>query len=174
MRGLSYILFFLFALLCAASPNNLKLSPEVEKETKADNIKVLKEAAKGHALKAKTRYALVEKWAPKGHNAYECVTGWSHVRLIVGTYESDTEFSDPKAFDLGTRNGRIEKGGQVKTQESDWRANHILAGAGPLAYWHKVATPSKYEFAGEVKDSMHSIKKKGMKVTFVRNKTALS
>lgn len=165
---LTFILFFLFALLCACAPQNRPLasSPQEKKATAEDNLKVIKQVAAQQKvqLAPNKRYALYEKWPPKGHGAYECVTGWSHVRLIVGTYKEDDcddDFSNGMSFDLG-RTGGDKKGGEVTINEREWRANHILVGGGDAAYWHKASAESTYDWAGEVKDDMATIKRKGM------------
>lgn len=87
---------------------------------------------------------------------YECVTSWSHIRLVVGTYQENEDdckshFAEPMAYDMG-RGGQDKKGGQVQINHAEWRANHYLIGAG-VKHWNKSSADSKYEFAGEVKES---------------------
>ncbi|ODM21566.1 hypothetical protein SI65_02410 [Aspergillus cristatus] len=63
------------------------------------------------------------------------------------------------SFDLG-RTGGDKKGGEVTINEREWRANHILVGGGDAAYWHKASAESTYDWAGEGKDDMATIKRK--------------
>ena len=173
MKGLHLILFFFFALLCACVPTQKPYnSPEEKEATAADNIKVFEEAAsqKQVQLQNGKKYALYEKWAPKGREMYECVTGWSHIRLVVGTYEENgdgcnSHFAEPMAYDLGRR-GQDKKGGLVQINDAEWRANHYLIGAGEK-HWHKSSAESKYEFAGEVKESSSKelVTNKGMQLS---------
>lgn len=53
-----------------------------------DNVAALQHAAGGRHLESGKHYAIIEKWPTKNRLRY-WIAGYSHTRLIVGTYKAN-------------------------------------------------------------------------------------
>ncbi|KAL7622872.1 hypothetical protein AAE478_006551 [Parahypoxylon ruwenzoriense] len=117
-----------------------------------ENYEVAREAAvskTGRDVDRRYKYAMYEYWHAT-NPAEACVTGFSHVRLIVGTF-SGQDFRG-EAFDM-ISNGRGPSGGAwtghtAADREENWLANRYFGGDGQI---RRVSQPSQYEWAGRVK-----------------------
>ncbi|KAI9892540.1 MAG: hypothetical protein M1814_001229 [Vezdaea aestivalis] len=104
-------------------------------------------ARRGITMQAGTIYMFRELWAPRG-DATDCISGYAHVRLIVGSpagLAGNMDFR-AEAYDLGVTeltNGGVV-GSPTYVERAEWRANQRPQGNG----WVRVSKDNVYEYVG--------------------------
>ncbi|XXH04116.1 hypothetical protein Hte_010528 [Hypoxylon texense] len=113
----------------------------------------------GAEVDKRYRYAMYEYW--HANNAAEaCITGFSHVRLVVGRFNG--EDFQAEAFDM-VSNGAGPTGGTwtgktAPSREENWLANRYIKDNRVV----RVSTASQYQWAGRVRtgvtnDHIHAL-----------------
>ena len=149
-------LFSLVSLIFAAETENYRVAS-------------LAAAAKGVTLEEGKRYAFYEYWVVSRYASFpdfpECVTGYKHIRLIVGSVAKATRANPDQdfkanAWDLYVTNPEEAKkkleGAPVATKPESWKANRNTAG-NPVT--------NQCVYAGRVSKSDQGIKTAGEHIT---------
>ncbi|KAI6090687.1 hypothetical protein F4821DRAFT_228833 [Hypoxylon rubiginosum] len=138
MKFLAFLstIFAAFVLLVAADQENYNVAREAAV------------TARGSEPDKRYRYAMLEYWHAT-NTAEQCVTGFSHVRLVVGKF-SGSDFQ-AEAFDM-ISNGQGPSGGAFtgKTapdREYNWLANRYFKDG----QYKRVSTNNQYQWAGQVR-----------------------
>ncbi|KAF2229413.1 hypothetical protein EV356DRAFT_521110 [Viridothelium virens] len=139
MRLLTSLLTFFLAFLFVQAADD------------TDNFKVASEAAaqKGVNIDDGQRHAFIEYWHAT-NAAEQCITGWSHVRLVVGSTVTTRRGRDfrASAFDM-RKEGTSVYGGAVGSYfDTQWRANAYFNSAGQLT---PTSSPNQLIYAGVVR-----------------------
>ncbi|KAI1244801.1 hypothetical protein MGN70_014678 [Eutypa lata] len=132
-------------------------------------------AEAGVTPEEKTRFAMFEYWHNSGSAAIaDCVAGFSHVRLIVGKFNSlrgnKKDFA-AQAYDM-ISDGRSWQfyGGHCKQQDPNtWEANAYYIEAENR--WQDISVPNTYVWAGPVRKGVgpQTLEKIGESTIITRN-----